>query len=255
MKSIVIGTVLAVAAGTVTWRCENAWGERTARRIAEGALELALQYDFFVFDGQRVEDASRYKHDGDLKRGEIVNGRRKPAIKLDGNGSISLAETPDSLDPASRPFAIGALCRPAAADGVIAAMGGRTNGFSLYVREGVPRFAVRAGGQLWEVSDDDALPIDQWVHLVGTVDERGELWLIVNGWPVAHAQGKLIPQKPAEPLSVGADCGEAVTDYPAPLGWQGLLEDVRLYWGFLDRNEHREALADWADLPGCGCRK
>lgn len=60
---------------------------------------------------------------------------------------------------------------------------------------------------------------------------------------------------PAEPLSVGADPGETVAEYLAPLGWHGLLEDVRLYWGFLDRNENREALADWADLPGCGCRK
>ena len=36
--------------------------------------------------------------------------------------------------------------------------------------------------------------------------------------------------------------------------WQGLLEDVHLYWGLIDRNNDRDQLQDWADLPGCGCR-
>ncbi len=62
-------------------------------------------------------------------------------------------------------------------------------------------------------------------------------------------------QKPAEPFCVGADTGSPVGEYAPAMHWQGLLEDVRLYWGFMDRNENREQLQDWADLPGCGCRK
>jgi hypothetical protein len=154
-----------------------------------------------------------------------------------------------------RPFAIGAQCQPVAGDGVIAALGDQVNGFCLFLKQGVPHFAVRAKGELAQVSAPEALKMGQWVHLVGTVDSKGQLWLMVNGWPVARAKGHLISQKPTRPFRVGGDTGAALANYKTPLHWQGLLGDVRLYWGFLDRNENREVLGDWADLPGCGCGK
>ena len=129
------------------------------------------------------------------------------------------------------------------------------DGFSLYLKEGVPHFAVRSHGELASVADDDLVVLEQWVHLLGAVGSDGQLQLLVNGWPVAKAQGKLIAGTPEKPLCIGADFGGPIGDYKGPLNWRGLLEDVRLYWGVMDRNEHRDELGDWADLPGCGCRK
>jgi hypothetical protein len=37
--------------------------------------------------------------------------------------------------------------------------------------------------------------------------------------------------------------------------WQGLVEDIRLYWGFMDREADGTVMKDWADRPGCGCGK
>ena len=47
---------------------------------------------------------------------------------------------------------------------------------------------------------------------------------------------------------IGAVPGEA----PLPTL---LLQDVRLYWGFMNRDDHREEWGEWADLPGCGCKR
>jgi hypothetical protein len=46
---------------------------------------------------------------------------------------------------------VGAMCKPSVQDGVLVSMGEATDGLGLYVREGVPRFAVRIGGALHEV--------------------------------------------------------------------------------------------------------
>ena len=83
---------------------------------------------------------------------------------------------------------------------------------------------------------------------------QGQLGLVVNGWPTATAAGKLIADTPEQPLCIGADLAGSVGDYEHLASWCGLLEDVRLYWGVVDRNEHRDELGDWADLPGCGCK-
>jgi hypothetical protein len=247
--------ILAVFLGVVLGALRASADEKTGRKGGRVNLEMALQYDFYLVKGTQVSDGSGHQHHGQLHGGKIVEGPRKPAVQLDGKGIIAMAGLPESLNPAFRTFAIGAQCKPVAGDGVIAVLGDRENGFCLFLKEGVPHFAVRAKGELAQVSGPEALKMDQWVHLVGTMDAKGELWLMVNGWPVARAKGQLISQKPGRPFRVGADTGAALANYKTPLHWQGLLGDVRLYWGFLDRNENREILGDWADLPGCGCGK
>ena len=74
-----------------------------------------------------------------------------------------------------------------------------------------------------------------------------------SSWGVAgRGEGKVIPRKPAESFCVGADPGSPVGQYASTLPWHGLVQDVRLYWGFMDRNENRDQWGYWADLPGCG---
>jgi hypothetical protein len=223
-------------------------------RNASTKLEVALHYDFFGVEGTRVADQARQKHEGTIHAGEIVVGKRKPAVKLDGKGFVSVAADPADLDPAQRAFSVGGLCRPATSDGVLVAMGSDRNGFTIDLQEGVPRFAVRSAGVLTVVAGDKPVPVGQWLHLLGTVDSQGQLCLVVNGWPVATADGKVIAETPEQPLCIGADSAGPVGAQGRLPNWCGLLEDIRMYWGVLDRNEHRDELGDWADLPGCGCK-
>lgn len=216
-------------------------------------LELAVRYDFFLTEGSRVNDASGKRNHGTLSGGKIIEGRRKNAVRFDGAGAI-VVEPGTTIDPTARSFTLGAVCKPSTRDGVIASMGDANDGFSLYVKQGIAHFAVRTRGKLTEVADSESLPLDQWSHVIGGIDEAGEVWLVVNGYLTAHAHGTRLLSRPAESLAIGDDPGATVVDYRGPSHWNGLLQDVRLYWGFIDLKADREDMKDWADLSGCGCK-
>jgi hypothetical protein len=216
--------------------------------------ELALQFDFYSVEGAGVPDGSGRGHDGTLLAGEIVPGRDKPAVKFAGAGLVT-ATGMAAAELVAQPLTVGAMCRPEAKDGVVVAMGGGQDGFSLYLEDGVPRFAVRAAGVVRVVSAPEPVVEGQWVHLAGVVDAKGALTLLVDTWPVARAPGLLLRATPAEPLTVGADPGSFVGEYASPMHWTGLLQDVRLYRGVVSRDATRELLGEWAHRPGCGCRK
>lgn len=232
----------------------DALGQTKSSRKLDNKLTAALHYDFFGVDGMRVSDQAKQKHEGTIQYGEIVQGKRKPAVKLDGRGSILVSASAADLDPTQKAFSVGALCQPAAPDGMLIAMGTEKNGFGIYLREGIPHFVVHSAGETTTVAGDRPVAMNQWLHLMGTIDSGGKLSLVVNGWPNAAAQGKLISETPEQPLCIGADStGTAGANERLP-NWTGLLEDIRLYWGVMDRNHHRDDLGDWADLPGCGCK-
>jgi hypothetical protein len=223
-----------------------------------GAAEpqLALQYDFFDVAGARVPDGSGNGNAGTLVSGVIVSGRRKPAVQLDGTGVVASDAAGHGLDLAGRAITVGAMCKPAAPDGVVASMGDATDGFSLYLKDGRPRFAVRSNGELREVADTEPLDLGQWVHLAGVIGANGELSLLVNAFPVAKGTDpSFLGRTPAGRFAVGADAGTPVGSHREALHWRGLLEDVRLYRGAVSRDAHRDLLGDWANRPGCGCRK
>lgn len=138
------------------------------------------------------------------------------------------------LDPSLKPITVGANCTPGARDGVLVAMGGGAEGFSLYLKDAKPRFALRSGGQLFEVIGPDTLTIGQPVNLVGVLAPDATLQLFVNGKPVATAQGMPISHRPADGLSLGQDSGSPVGEYDAPQRFDGALSDLRIYWGVLD---------------------
>ena len=129
---------------------------------------------------------------------------------------------------------VGAWCKPEAADGVVISQGGGSHGFALYLKDGVPRFAVRSKGTLAVATGKEPLPLGQWVHLTGVLNAKGELHLRVDGKSVGMAKGGAIAAKPFDKMEVGDDATNRVADYGAATAWRGLIEDVRLYWGELD---------------------
>ena len=252
MKRTMLFVIAAIVFGSLL---PSFGGDQSKSRSARREpLKIALHYDFFLSDGSTIRDASGNKLDGTLSQGEVVEGRGKNAVKFDGRGMISLPTTPNTLDPTGRAFTVGALCQPSTPDGVVLSMGDRTNGLSLYLKGGIPHFAVRAKGALTTVAGTDPLPLDQWVHLVGAIDEKGTAWLIVNTWPETHAKATRLASKPTEPFCVDADPGTPVSDDSSPSSWRGLIQDVRLYWGFMTLDDYRDEFKDWARMPGCGCK-
>lgn len=198
-------------------------------------LKLALRYNFERVENNLVSDASGQGHRGKLEHGERVAGRKGQALRLNGQGHLSVVSVPASLNPAQKPFTVGAWIRPEQPDGVVISWGGGAQGFSLYVEKGVPHFALRSGSELSAVRGQERVPPGAWTHLSAMLQASGELSLLVNGRSVGSTNAPPIRRKPAEGLTIGADPGSHVGDYAGPLPWQRLIEDVRLYWGEPDR--------------------
>ena len=99
------------------------------------------------------------------------------------------------------------------------------------------------------------MELDQWVHIAGVIGEKGGLSLLLNAWSVADSsEPSFLSGAPAGIFAVGAAATPGASD-SAPLRWQGLIEDVRIYWGAISRQTDGDLLGDWANRPGCGCRK
>jgi hypothetical protein len=196
----------------------------------EVPLELVLKYDFDSVTDGPVKDVSGKGNDGALTGGEFVAGRVGKALKLDGQGVVAVA---GRLDSSRRPVTIGAWCKPEAADGVVVSQGGGSHGFSLYLKGGVPQFALRSNGTLAVVSGKEKVPIGEWVHLAGVLSPRGEIHLRVDGRHVGMVKSAAIAAKPFDRMEVGDDSSNRVSDYGAVTAWRGLIDDVRLYWGVL----------------------
>ncbi len=208
-------------------------------KFQEVPLELVLKYDFGSVTDGAVKDVSGKGNDGRLTVGEVVAGRKGKALKLDGQGRVAVAGRPDS---SMKPITIGAWCKPQASDGVIVSQGGGSHGFSLYLKDGLPHFAIRSKGTLAIVAGKGKLPPDQWVHLAGLVNARGEIHLRVDGKAAGMTTSGPIAAKPFDKMEVGDDSSNRVAEYGAATAWRGLIEDVRLYWGELDA----DSIEAWA---------
>ena len=206
--------------------------------------ELILRYTFATVEKGQVEDSSSSRLGGKLVKGKPVKDDDGPALELEGEGYVSVPRSP-KLDVVDSPLVIGGWCHLGANRGVVAALGGEAQGFSLYLTDGVPTFAVRGAGKLALAKAENRAPRGRWVHLMGVLDADGRLRVWVDGKPSGESvQGGLITRRPADGLSIGADTGSRVGDYNDEQHWTGRLRDVRLYRGMPAEKELRK----WAGL-------
>lgn len=213
------------------------------QRIRPVPLELVWQPDFAAIQDGKVPDASGRGHTATATQVQTVPGRKATALKLDGQGQLTLNPAPATLVPVEKGFTVGAWCQPEKADGVLVSLGGVRHGFSLYLREGRPHFALRSAGRLFTVAAKQKVPLNTWTHLAVRLQPTATLQVLVHAEPVGSTTASALVAVPAEGLTVGADPGSAVGDYAGPLPWAGLIEDLRLYWGQLDT----AALETWAN--------
>jgi arylsulfatase A-like enzyme len=206
---------------------------------------LALRYTFEGKTKHVVKDLAATGHESKVTEGAVVKSDRGPALELKGKGHIAVTRSP-ALDPAGTALVIAAWCHPGANRGVVAALGGESQGFSLYLEEGVPTFAVRSAGVLKKSKAERAVARGRWVHLMGVLEKGGRLRVWVDGKPSGDsAQGALIKSTPADGMSIGADTGSRVGGYNDAQHWTGKIRDVRYYRGPVEEKE----LRSWAKLP------
>jgi hypothetical protein len=152
-----------------------------------------------------------------------------------------LAEEPD---PSRRPFTVSVICEEVGprSHGVIASQGGRARGWSLYLDDGVPVFALREESRTQEVRGPAFPKKLEKVSLAATVDASGHLRLFVDGRRVAHGPGWVLATRPDEPLTLGADPGSPVSRYRSPNAFRGKIRNFRLSLELTDE----KTLGQWA---------
>lgn len=208
-------------------------------------LELVLRWDFAHADEEQIEDVTGHGYHARASNAQLDQGRQGVALLLEDSAFAVVKQVPKGFDPAWKPLALGAWCKTDSADGVVMACGGKAFGFSLYLQDGRPHFALQSAGVPVRAVGRRKVPRGQWFHLAGRLDADGRLHVLIDGRPSGRSQARqLISRRHRQltEISLGTDTGDPVAEYGKDTArFTGLLEDVRLYWGTLDE----DALKKW----------
>ncbi len=196
-------------------------------------LERILYYHPMQLANGQLEDFSGHGHHGSLEN-MAADGLEEGTLSFDGSGHVELTAGTETLNPTYRPLIVGGWVRADAENGVIAAHGNAQFGYSLYLEDGYATFSVgrRARPPASAVADEP-IGTDEWVHVAGTVDENGNLRVLVNGTVAGNGHGGVVTQQPGDAFAIGADLQETVGDYDSSMRFEGQIRDFRLYWGEL----------------------
>ncbi|MFC1597537.1 LamG domain-containing protein, partial [Planctomycetota bacterium] len=146
---------------------------------------------------------------------------------------------PAGLPIGNRPLTIMAWVKSEADSGVVVARGGAYCGFSLYVKDRLPKFGIHREqeGPGYIVAGRENV-VGSWVHLAGVVKiDRIELY--VNGKLAATAKTPgYIPGNCGQGMEIGFD----VSNSPAEItdAFQGVIDEVKVYHAALSEEEIAE---------------
>jgi outer membrane protein assembly factor BamB len=154
--------------------------------------------------------------------------------------SLIRVEKSESLNPAGKPLTVEAWINAEQSNGTVLAHGGSNHGYALFLRNGLPRFIVRANGNLSSVVAKKKA-IGQWMHLAGVLTTDGELRIYVNGIVDATAKASgLLTANPAEAMEIANDESSKVGNYGDPFGFKGLIDEVAIYHRALSEAKIKE---------------
>ncbi len=157
-------------------------------------------------------------------------GGKRTAAQGPAPGTYASFGKPPSLNPTGKPLTIEAWFTTTKPNGVIAARGGPSEGFSISLQKGKPEFAVRVGGDLKTATGPKRL-VGGWHHLAGVLDADKSMKLYVDGELVAtETAAGLISKDPAQGMEIGDDLAGAVSDTGPETAFTGIIDEVRLYF-------------------------
>ena len=147
----------------------------------------------------------------------------KKSFELKTGANLDGTESPDV---AKRAFTVIARIKDHAPKGIVVAQGGSAYGWSLYYKDGRPRFAVRNNGKLGEVELDAKVPSGPYT-LKANVSKGGKITLSL-GQQKASGKVQPIASHPVDGLQVGRDEGGKVVELEYPSEFLGVIESVSI---------------------------
>jgi hypothetical protein len=208
--------------------------EDAVRRFS-GLDDLVAHWSFDDGDVARAIDQTGRGNDGQMRHCVPAEGKVGQALRFSHNSCIEFGR-PAGLPIAGVPFTVMAWINTDAEDGVVVARGGAYCGYSLYVKEGIPKFGIQRiqDEPTYIAAASEPLP-SGWVHLSGIVKED-RIELYVNGKPAATAETPgFIPGNCGQGMEIGFDVGNSpaeITDH-----FVGLIDEVKIFQAALSPAE------------------
>ena len=184
-------------------------------------------WDFEDVRSAVAMDRTGNGNDGQVIGCAAVEGRLGRALEF-GPGRYVEIGKPADIPIALVPFTVSAWVRTAVQEGVIVARGGAFCGFSLYVKDGVPKFGIHrtqeGPGFIAEGSEQMSRG---WTHVLGVVEQEC-IELFVNGELRATTPTTgLIPSNCGQGMEIGFDAGNSAAEIVTP--FEGVIDEVRVY--------------------------
>lgn len=105
----------------------------------DAAPALRLHFDSLKLEGSRVPDVSGSNNHGAARGVALAEGRDgRKALRFTGDGYVEVPKS-KSLDPSQSSWTLEVAARADKPDGVLAARGGSSQGYALWLKAGVPR--------------------------------------------------------------------------------------------------------------------
>ncbi len=198
-------------------------------------LQAAFLVEAKKYNVLPLDDRMSERFDANLRPNPLAGLKRFTY----GPGVANISESA-ILNTHGVPFSVTAEVesRPSGADGVLAAVGGISSGWSLYVKDGRPVFYYNFFEvEKYRVQSSEALPAGKsTVRVEVTPVEAGPgkpatVKLFVNGKQTGEGRlDKTVPFRySVEPFDVGRDNVSAVSDeYKPPFAFQGRIEQVTI---------------------------
>jgi HEAT repeat protein len=203
---------------------------------------LAAHWSFDDRNTKVAKDVLGRGIDGEIKGCKPVEGKVGHALQFAGGAYVELGK-PAKLNIGQQPFTVAAWAKTNAKNGVVVARGGAFCGYSLYVKDGTPRFGIHRvqDGPAYIAAATDKLP-DGWVHLAGVV-KKNRIELYVNGTLAATAKTPgYIPGNCGQGMAIGFDTGNS----PAEIcdAFQGVIDEVKAFDAALSAEAIAEQISD-----------
>ena len=201
-------------------------------KIDENTVADSLVFEL-QFSGGPLKDSSQ------AENVFTINGAEQRVRQGEFNGETWLTiEKSDAFDCSYTPLRIEAEITPGAPNGVIMSQGGSRHGYSLYLDDGKPGFAVRIDGTVFSIVGKEQVSGDVTLTALLTANRR--MILQVNEKTVdERIVSDLIQAIPGEPPIVGNDLNGIVAERRIP-AFTGTMKRLSIYRANWTPPENRE---------------
>ncbi|MBM3858530.1 MAG: hypothetical protein FJ395_02640 [Verrucomicrobia bacterium] len=185
---------------------------------------LSAHWSFDDKNTKVAKDVSGKATDGEIKGCTVAEGKVGAALRFGKGKYIELGRT-QKPSVAKTPFTIMAWVKADAPTGVVVARGGAFCGYSLYLKDGFPKFGIRRSKEGADIVTGREKIGAGWSHLAGVVaNDRIELY--VNGKLAASAKtGGLMTSNGGQGMEIGFDVGNSAIELTD--AFEGVIDEVK----------------------------